>query len=154
MTSNSYMVREYLITCGIRLDTQSSGWYKTMTKVMKDIQGATYSIDAEEGMAYVSGKVDPQKLLKRLVKAGKEAELCWVTTGPDQYTNYGNVGYHQHPYSSGGGSGYYEDPRHAPYRDPYYNWDAYNQHAYYNSYEPSSFHYNPNASYPYHHRYY
>lgn len=105
-------------------------------------------------MAYVSGKVDPQKLLKRLVKAGKEAELCWVRTGSDQYTDYGNVGYHQYPYSSGGGGGgYYEDPRQASYRDPYYNWDAYNQHAFYNSHEPPMVHYYPHPSYPYHNYY-
>ncbi|XP_015902604.4 uncharacterized protein LOC107435493 [Ziziphus jujuba] len=114
-----------------------------MTKVLKKIGGATYSIDAEEGIAYVSGKVDPQKLLRRLVNAGKEAELCWVKTGGDQYT-YGN--------------GYYEDPRHTSYKgsDPYY-WDiAHNQHGNY-SYNPSMAHYYPHHgsySYPHHNYHY
>lgn len=77
------------------------------------------------------------------MNAGKEAELCWVKTGGDQYT-YGNV--------------YYEDPRHTSYKgsDPYY-WDiAHNQHGNY-SYNPSMAHYYPHHgsySYPYHNYHY
>lgn len=77
------------------------------------------------------------------MKAGKEAELCWVRTG-DRYS-YGN--------------GYYEDSRQASYRgsDPYY-WDiGYNQQHGYYSYnhpheQPPMTHYYPHASYsyPYH----
>lgn len=105
-----------------------------MFSILNNHLGATYSIDAEEGMAYVSGIVDPQKLLMRLVSAGKEAELCWVRTGSDHGNN---AGFHQYP--SGSTVGYYQDPR---YRDPYF-WDASHRHGYYNSY------YEPHYYYPY-----
>ncbi|KAH0987334.1 hypothetical protein GBA52_014511 [Prunus armeniaca] len=72
MESRSYM------TCGVKIDTNSDGWHKCLTKMLKKIQGASYNVDAEGGMAYVSGKVNPRKLIRRLVKAGKEAELCWI----------------------------------------------------------------------------
>ncbi|BBH02092.1 Leucine-rich repeat protein kinase family protein, partial [Prunus dulcis] len=98
----------YIIqTCGVKIDTNSDGWHKCLTKMLKKIQGASYNVDAEGGMAYVSGKVNPRKLIRRLVKAGKEAELCWVRTG-DEFT-YGN----------GNGNGYYEDQR---YYDPSSNY--------------------------------
>lgn len=34
--------------------------------------GVSYEIDAAAGMAYISGKVNAKKILKRIVKAGKK----------------------------------------------------------------------------------
>ncbi|CAB4277942.1 unnamed protein product [Prunus armeniaca] len=147
MESRSYM------TCGVKIDTNSDGWHKCLTKMLKKIQGASYNVDAEGGMAYVSGKVNPRKLIRRLVKAGKEAELCWVRTG-DEFT-YGN--------GNGNGSGYYEGQR---YYDPsssnymgltagpnYYNMNGNYGHGYYSSYSHHHGHpmnnYYPQAPYSY-----
>lgn len=43
--------------------------------------GATYNIDAQQGIAHISGKVNVTSLLKMLAKAGRHAELCWVDFG-------------------------------------------------------------------------
>lgn len=98
---------------------------------LKFFLGVVYDIDAEEGMAYITGKVDPHKILKKLVKSGKHAQLCWVEIG-NQYT-YSQDGSYLHPR---GREPYYEDPY--PYlssyrRDSY--WDGYNGPGY-NSYYP------------------
>ncbi|KAM3729340.1 hypothetical protein ACB098_12G004000 [Castanea mollissima] len=117
--------------CALKVDTSSSGWHNTMVKVLKKISGVVYDIDAEEGMAYITGKADPHKILKKLVKSGKHAQLCWVEIG-NQYT-YSQDGSYLHPR---GREPYYEDPY--PYlssyrRDSY--WDGYNGPGY-NSYYP------------------
>ena len=39
-------------------------------------------------MLYVSGKVNPTKVLKKLKKAGKAAEIVWVSTGGAAYSYY------------------------------------------------------------------
>jgi hypothetical protein len=82
---------------------------------IKFLLGVVYDIDVQEGMAYISGKVDPHKILKKLVKSGKHAKLCWVEIG-NQYTYYQDD---MHPPSRGG-------------RDPY--WDDYSRDSYLNSY--------------------
>lgn len=100
--------------------------------------GVSYEIDAAAGMAYISGKVNAKKLLKRIVKAGKkDAEVCWVRTG-DEYSTpcFGN--------------GYYDDQQRLSY-DPYINYNymglyAATHHNYYSSYghhNPMTTHYYP-----------
>nr|POE92195.1 hypothetical protein CFP56_53908 [Quercus suber] len=109
------------------------------------LKGVVYDIDAEDGMAYITGKVDPHKILKKLVKSGKHAQLCWVEIG-NQYT-YSQDGSYLHPR---GREPYYEDPY--PYlssyrRDSY--WDGYNGPGY-NSYyphQPMPHYYTPQVPY-------
>ncbi|KAK3199912.1 hypothetical protein Dsin_023327 [Dipteronia sinensis] len=55
-------------------------WYKSLSKVLRKIKGASYTINAEEGMAYITGRADPRKLL-RMLKSDKYADICWVKTG-------------------------------------------------------------------------
>lgn len=98
--------------------------------------GASYNVDAEAGMAYISGKVNPTKLLRRLVQAGKEAEICWVRTG-DQCTNYDGYGegnivnangyYDHHSYYRAGAVDPYMDGYNGPYgqRSSYYPYGHY-----------------------------
>ncbi|TXG67411.1 hypothetical protein EZV62_008686 [Acer yangbiense] len=54
--------------------------------VVMCIAGASYTINAEEGMAYITERADPRKLLRKL-KSGKYADICWVKTG--NYIMYG-----------------------------------------------------------------
>ncbi|KAF5727918.1 hypothetical protein HS088_TW21G00058 [Tripterygium wilfordii] len=98
------------MTCGLKVDTQSPGWQKTITKVLTNIKGVSYTIDVEEGMAYVSGRVNPNTLLKKLAKAGKHADLCWVEAG-NQFSHGNTSNY------------YYEDNR---FSDPYHRVDGHN----------------------------
>lgn len=39
-------------------------------------------------MLYVSGKVNPTNVLKKLKKAGKAAEIVWLSTGGAAYSYY------------------------------------------------------------------
>ncbi|XP_028794048.1 uncharacterized protein LOC114749674 [Neltuma alba] len=63
-----------------------------MGKILKKIKGVSYDLDAEEGMIYISGKVDPQKILRKITKHGKHAELCWMKTGDERaHVPYGGI---------------------------------------------------------------
>ncbi|XP_054817073.1 heavy metal-associated isoprenylated plant protein 32-like [Prosopis cineraria] len=73
------------MTCGLKVDTRCKGWDRTMGKLLKKIKGVSYDLDAEEGMIYISGKVDPQKILSKITKHGKHAELCWMKTGDQNH---------------------------------------------------------------------
>ncbi|XVE50762.1 hypothetical protein DITRI_Ditri01bG0189300 [Diplodiscus trichospermus] len=67
----------------LRVDTQTPGWHKSMIKVLKGIPGATFTIDTN-GLARVSGNIDPGKTLKLLSKAGKYAQVYWIDSGNNQ----------------------------------------------------------------------
>lgn len=68
------------------------------------ILGVSYDLDAEEGMICISGKVDPQKILKKIAKYGKHAELCWIRTGDQiMYGNNNNVMMDDRAYAPYGG---------------------------------------------------
>ncbi|VVB05301.1 unnamed protein product [Arabis nemorensis] len=67
-----------------------------MTKILKKIKGGNFWIDVDEGMAYVTGQGDPNKLLKLMgSKRGKDAEMAFVKTG-DDFRNFHNN--HQNSY--------------------------------------------------------
>ncbi|XP_010503778.1 PREDICTED: uncharacterized protein LOC104780933 [Camelina sativa] len=70
------------LTCGFKVNTNSPEWHKSMTKILKKIRGGNFWIDVDEGMAYVTGQGDPNKLLKLMgSKRGKDAEMAFVKTG-------------------------------------------------------------------------
>ncbi|KAK1583204.1 hypothetical protein Q3G72_021805 [Acer saccharum] len=72
------------------MDTNDPEWYKSLSKVLRKIKGASYTINAEEGMVYITGRAEPKKLLRKL-KSGKYADICWVKTG--NHIMYGaNIG--------------------------------------------------------------
>ncbi|TYH46446.1 hypothetical protein ES332_D11G335900v1 [Gossypium tomentosum] len=82
---------------GLRVDPQSPGWYESLTKILKTIKGATYTIDAEQGMAFVSGRADSKSILKKLRKSG--LEVAWIKTGkPNIYSSHGHGYYQTNPY--------------------------------------------------------
>ncbi|KAB5568054.1 hypothetical protein DKX38_001847 [Salix brachista] len=93
---------------GLKVETKDPEWHRTLTKVLKRIKGVSYAIDVEQGMAYIRGRVDPNKLLKKLSKGGKHADICWVETG--NMNPYMSNGY-QYPPPDGGypqpGPGYH-----------------------------------------------
>ncbi|KAJ6414345.1 hypothetical protein OIU84_007042 [Salix udensis] len=87
------------MSCGLKVETKDPEWHRTLTKVLKRIKGVSYAIDVEQGMAYIRGRVDPNKLLKKLSKGGKHADICWVETG--NMNPYMNNGYQYPPPGSG-----------------------------------------------------
>ncbi|XP_022157631.1 heavy metal-associated isoprenylated plant protein 33-like [Momordica charantia] len=124
------------MTCGLKIDTRSEGWHKKMTRMLREIKGVSYNIDVEGGMAYVSGRVDPSKLLAIIMDAGKHVELCWVMAGNE---NNNNLHYN---------FGTEPQPSVSPYRQGYYS-NSYYPH---NPYEPTPHYYPlPNSYHPYHH---
>nr|TKS00341.1 hypothetical protein D5086_0000185540 [Populus alba] len=129
--------------CELQVDTQSPGWQKTVCKVLKGIQGVSFTIDASRGRARVSGEVNPNKLLLILAKAGKHAELIWVHHGNSQSNaqSYSHVYGNYIPTGYGGGYGYYND---YPYNDPYggmnyYMDDPQQTYLYYQDYYPPQY---------------
>ncbi|KAH1083800.1 hypothetical protein J1N35_023561 [Gossypium stocksii] len=107
------------IIFGLRVDPQSPGWYENLTKILKTIKGATYTIDAEQGIAFISGRANSKSILKKLRKSG--LEVAWIRTGkPNIYSSHGH-GYYQtnpylqypyqycHPYVDPQSSGWYDN---------------------------------------------
>ncbi|KAL5548543.1 hypothetical protein UlMin_003774 [Ulmus minor] len=103
MESNPYM------SCELEVNTKSKGWQKTITKLLENIKEVSYTIDAQAGIAYISGRIDPNDLLNKMAKAGKHAKLVRIDAG---YHLYGarsplvnGNGYGNYPHNS-----YYELP--------------------------------------------
>ncbi|KAK3227902.1 hypothetical protein Dsin_007764 [Dipteronia sinensis] len=117
------------LTCALKIDTQT-GWHKSLIKLLTNINGVTYSIDAQQGVAYISGKVDPGKILKMLAKSGKHAELCWIDSGQNPNRVPFNNGYHGYP-NNIYDNGYNNSPNYyntTSYGDPYYYNHNYMMH--------------------------
>ncbi|XVF03718.1 hypothetical protein REPUB_Repub05bG0017800 [Reevesia pubescens] len=104
-----------------------------MTKVLKKIEGATYTIDAEQGMAVVSGRANPKSILKKLRNSG--SDVAWIKTGkPNTYGSsnryYENDPYLQYPYQYGQQPGYHYRNHYDPYVpnpphfEPYSYWST------------------------------
>ncbi|KAE8667837.1 Mitochondrial import inner membrane translocase subunit TIM22-2 [Hibiscus syriacus] len=68
------------LTFILRVDIQTPGWENSMIKVLQGIPGATFSIDPN-GIARVSGNIDPGTTLKLLAKAGKHAQVYCIDSG-------------------------------------------------------------------------
>ncbi|CAA7019366.1 unnamed protein product [Microthlaspi erraticum] len=107
------------------------------------VLGGDFWIDVEEGMAYVTGEGNPNKLLKLMgSKRGKDAEMAFVKTGthhrdPSNFYNCQNSYFGQstpfwpanmsyHPSAS---SGYY--PAMQPYQQQYPYAGGFNNYGYY-----------------------
>ncbi|CAH8388763.1 unnamed protein product [Eruca vesicaria subsp. sativa] len=74
MTSMFSTSRSTRLTCGFKVNTNSPKWHKSMTKILNKIKGGNFWIDVDEGMAYVTGLGDPNKLLKFMAsRRGKDA---------------------------------------------------------------------------------
>ncbi|XWS63719.1 hypothetical protein CRYUN_Cryun06bG0125900 [Craigia yunnanensis] len=93
-----------------------------MIKVLKGIPCATFSIDAN-GLARVSGNIDPDKTLKLLEKAGKNAQLYWIDSGTNQPSGRRD---HHHHFDDPGGR-YWQANRqyYQPYSLPPANYGIY-----------------------------
>ncbi|XP_040989073.1 heavy metal-associated isoprenylated plant protein 32-like [Juglans microcarpa x Juglans regia] len=116
MESSSYM------TCALKVDTQTPGWHKAMIKVLGSIQGVSYNIDGQQGLAYVSGNIDPAILLKMLAKTGKHAELFWVDSRRQHRNN-------QNPLVQGDVSHYHDYGNRNYARMGYYHGNSYGDHG-------------------------
>ncbi|XP_057451100.1 uncharacterized protein LOC130743008 [Lotus japonicus] len=81
------------MTCAMKLDTSRKGWYETMSKILGQRQGISYDWDAKEGMLYISGKIDPQKILK-IAKNDKKVEIHYMKTADPYASAVDHRGYY------------------------------------------------------------
>ncbi|KAK2639921.1 hypothetical protein Ddye_027716 [Dipteronia dyeriana] len=59
-----FSTTEAKMTCGLKVDTNDPEWYKSLSKILRKIKGASYTINAEDGMTYITGRADPNKTNK------------------------------------------------------------------------------------------
>ncbi|KAL3531376.1 hypothetical protein ACH5RR_010698 [Cinchona calisaya] len=66
-------------SCILKVNVHCEACKMKIVEVLSSVIGVySVDIDAREGMAKVSGEVDPNILLKALARTGKHAELAWV----------------------------------------------------------------------------
>ncbi|KAH6833023.1 Heavy metal transport/detoxification superfamily protein [Perilla frutescens var. hirtella] len=77
-------------TCVLKVNIHCDGCKHKVKKILQKIEGVyTTKIDSEQGKVTVSGNVDPNTLIKKLIKNGKHAEL-WVAK-PNNNNNQNNL---------------------------------------------------------------
>lgn len=133
------------------------------------LSGVSYTIDAERGLAYLSGNVDPHKILEVIEKVAKRVKLLKIGYGhnqegrnaeelllEDRYNQYGrpcpyfacNQYRRMYPYdgyNQYGGIYWYPYDRHQEYWN---NHRQYYHHRYYNHYYDPYYYYLPPTSTP------
>ncbi|KAF7837355.1 heavy metal-associated isoprenylated plant protein 32-like [Senna tora] len=146
MTSHETIVsEERYMECLLGIDT-TTGWEKSVTKVLTSFQDLSFDIDPSMGLAYVKGKIDPHLVLKKLKKGGKHAKIHWLTYGrhtdcdqysgpiqlqpypqfPRTYTNYDHpynnyhhlYGHYNNPLHNNNNPGHHLFPNNAPPLQP------------------------------------
>ncbi|OMP04317.1 hypothetical protein COLO4_09771 [Corchorus olitorius] len=113
------------------VDTQTPGWEKTLGKVLEKIPGVTFSIDANHGLAHVSGYIDAVKTLKLLKKAGKHAQVYSIDSGTKN-TAVEKRDPYPHRYDDHDPQGRYWQPNHqtaVEKRDPYHHYYDHDPHS-------------------------
>jgi hypothetical protein len=92
-----------------------------MLKIFYYVVGLSYSFDQKEGMIYIQGKVDSQKIMRMVARHSKKMELCWMNSvegnsyAPNTYGPMDMTMSHYSQYQRG----YYPPPdTQLPYYDP------------------------------------
>ncbi|CAH2077456.1 unnamed protein product, partial [Thlaspi arvense] len=63
--------------CIFKIVSPTKGWRKILEKLFNTINDLNFTIDKRSKTVYVYGKVDPQKILEKITKAGQKAEIIW-----------------------------------------------------------------------------
>ncbi|KAI8557489.1 hypothetical protein RHMOL_Rhmol04G0014500 [Rhododendron molle] len=67
------------VGCVLKVNVDCEACKMKLYEVLRSISGVySVTIDAEEGLAKISGEVDPNILLRAVGTSGKHAELKWV----------------------------------------------------------------------------
>ncbi|KAF2285924.1 hypothetical protein GH714_008976 [Hevea brasiliensis] len=83
----------HMQTCVLKVNIQChcDGCKKKIRKLLQKVDGVyNATINAEQGKVTVTGNVDPAKLIKKLEKSGKHAELWGAPRGFNNYQNLVN----------------------------------------------------------------
>ncbi|KAI8011849.1 Heavy metal-associated isoprenylated plant protein 32 [Camellia lanceoleosa] len=90
------------VGCVLKVNVHCEACKMKVCEVLRSISGVySVTIDAEEGLAKISGEADPNILLSALGRSGRHAELKWVklkSTAPNRayYEDHG----HSHGYQA------------------------------------------------------
>lgn len=75
-------------SCVLRVNIDCDGCKQKVRKLLQKIDGVyTVAIDVEQGKVTVTGNVDPVKLIKKLSKSGKHAELWGAPKASNHLNN-------------------------------------------------------------------
>ncbi|KAJ4960328.1 hypothetical protein NE237_020238 [Protea cynaroides] len=78
-------------TCVLKVNIHCDGCRQKVKKLLQRIEGVfTVNIDAEQQKVTVSGSVDPATLIKKLVRAGKHAEIWSAKSNHNQKQQQAN----------------------------------------------------------------
>ncbi|KAG6394814.1 hypothetical protein SASPL_145404 [Salvia splendens] len=97
-------------TCVLKVNIHCDGCKHKVKKILQKIEGVyTTKIDSEQGKVTVSGNVDPNTLIKKLIKNGKHAELWGAKPSNNNNQNHLNNQFKNlqidHGGKGGGGGG-------------------------------------------------
>ncbi|KAI3453107.1 hypothetical protein Pfo_009770 [Paulownia fortunei] len=85
MKSPAFYTSFLLQTCALRVNIHCDGCKQKVKKILQRIEGVyQVNIDAEQQKVTVSGSIDSATLIKKLVRAGKHAELWSQKTNQNQ----------------------------------------------------------------------
>ncbi|XP_057465793.1 heavy metal-associated isoprenylated plant protein 32 [Actinidia eriantha] len=103
--------------CVLKVDVNCETCKMKLYDVLRSISGPySVTIDAEEGIAKISGEVDPNILLHALGSGGRHAELKWVNLkSPAPNRAYYDDGYSSYSYGYGHGHGHDDRAIKQPY---------------------------------------
>ncbi|XP_031406184.1 heavy metal-associated isoprenylated plant protein 34-like [Punica granatum] len=77
-------------SCVLRVNIHCDGCKKKVKKLLQKIEGVyTVAIDFEQGKVTVTGIADPNRLIEKLEKSGKHAELWGPSKGLGNQNNFG-----------------------------------------------------------------
>ncbi|KAJ6762779.1 HEAVY METAL-ASSOCIATED ISOPRENYLATED PLANT PROTEIN 33-RELATED [Salix purpurea] len=90
----------------VNIECHCDGCKKKIKKMLQKIEGVyTTTVNAEQGKVTVTGNVDPAKLVKKLEKSGKHAELWGGQKGSNNFQKPNNNQFKNMQISGGGGGG-------------------------------------------------
>ncbi|CAL0304618.1 unnamed protein product [Lupinus luteus] len=113
-------IGDHYMECLFKVDT-SPGWQISVTQVLINFEDISFEIDSPSGLVYVKGKTIPQKILLKLIKAGKHATIIWITYGM-QKDNQQQAQYPQNAINQGKGHDpYYQQQFLLPYNQSWNN---------------------------------
>ncbi|KAK2972026.1 hypothetical protein RJ640_005046 [Escallonia rubra] len=109
--------------CVLKVNVHCDACKMQMMEVLSSINGVySVSIDSQDGLAKVSGEVDPNILLRALARTGNHAELVWVKLKHPVLARgfQGSYGYGKYHNPYGYGSTLYDHPWHDAHQ-PYHS---------------------------------
>ncbi|KAL1188623.1 Heavy metal-associated isoprenylated plant protein 33 [Cardamine amara subsp. amara] len=72
------------MACLLKIESPTPGWRNSLKKLLETINDVNFMIDKRSKTIYVSGKIDPQIILEKIIKSGKNAIIVWSNNGQNK----------------------------------------------------------------------